>query len=165
LAFEQDQIYDASAFYAGIPFASTETGYTTSLVFEEIKHIKKNHGALDVLIDTNRLRIQDPDDNSVKIVSEAAKKTGDYQKLSEADISAVALCYQLKGRLITDDFAITNLAKNLNLDVRSVMTKGIRTVGKWNYYCSACKKEFLAITTCPICGNKLNKKLLKRKSF
>lgn len=158
------RIYDASAFYAGIPFASAEQGYTTSLVFEEIQHIKKNQGALDVLLQTNRLVIQDPEQSSIDSVTKSAKKTGDYQKLSKADVSAVALCYQLRGQLITDDFAISNLAKNLDLEVHSVMTKGIRTVGAWNYYCPACKKKFSALTNCPICGNKLNRKLLKRKS-
>lgn len=155
------RIYDASAFYAGIPFASDEQGHTTSLVFEEIKHIKKSHGVLDVLLTTNRLEISDPDSENIIFVTETAKKTGDIQELSKADISAVALCYQLKGNLITDDFAVSNLAKNLHLEVHSVMTKGIRTVGKWNYYCSACKKEFSALTYCPICGSKLNRKLLK----
>jgi UPF0271 protein len=158
------RIYDASAFYAGIPFASAEQGYTTSLVFEEIQHIKKSQGALDVLLQTNRLIIQDPEQSSIDSVIESAKKTGDYQKLSKADMSAVALCFQLKGQLITDDFAISNLAKNLNLEAHAIMTKGIRTVGTWNYYCPACKKEFSALTNCPICGNKLNRKLLKRQS-
>lgn len=158
------RIYDASAFYAGIPFASTEQGYTTSLVFDEIKHIKESHGALDVLLDTDRLKVQDPDLQSVLFVTESAKKTGDFQKLSKADVSAVALCYQLKGQIITDDFAVSNLAKNLHLEVHPVMTKGIRTVGKWSYYCPACKKEFSAFSSCPICGNKLNRKLFKTKS-
>jgi len=158
------RVYDASAFYAGIPFASAEQGYTTSLVFEEIKHIKKNQGALDALLETGRLKVQDPEPSSIDSVIKSAKKTGDFQKLSKADVSAVALCYQLKGQLITDDFAISNLAKNLHLEVYSVMTKGIRTVGEWNYYCPACKEEFSALSSCPICGNKLSRKLLKRKS-
>jgi UPF0271 protein len=159
------RIYDASAFYAGIPFASDEKGYTTSLVFDEIKHIKRSHGALEILLDTDRLIIQDPDYKNLALVIEAAKNTGDYQKLSKTDISAVALCYENKGQLITDDFAISNLAKNLNLQVHPIMTKGIRDVGKWNHYCSACKKEFSGIVNCPICGNKLSRRLLKGKSF
>jgi UPF0271 protein len=158
-------VYDASAFYAGIPFASAEQGYTTSLVFNEIKHIKKNHGALEILLETDRLRIQDPDEQNIAIVIESAKKTGDFQNLSKADISAVALCHQLNGHIITDDFAVSNLAKNMHLKVHPVMTKGIKTVGRWNYYCSACKKEFSELANCPICGNKLNRKLLKSKSF
>ena len=158
-------IYDASAFYAGIPFAVPDEGYTTSLVFDEIKHIKKNHGALDTLLETNRLRILDPEPQNVNLVTEAAKKTGDFQKLSAPDISAVALCYQLGGQIVTDDFSVSNVAKNLNLHVQPIMTKGIKDVGSWIYYCPACAKEFSKITTCPICGSKLNRKLLKGKSF
>lgn len=157
------RIYDASAFYAGVPFASQEQGYTTTKVFDEIKHIKKSHGAIDILLETDRLRIMDADSESVHAATEYAKKTGDYQELSEADISAVALCHQTGGQLITDDFAVSNLAKNMNLQVHPVMTKGIKDVGKWNYYCPACKKEFSAKTECPVCGSALNRKLLKRK--
>lgn len=156
------RVYDASAFYAGVPFASPELGLTTTLVFEEIRHIKKNHGALEILLDTNRLQVQDPDPASVEFVSNEAKKTGDVQKLSKADISAVALAHQLKATLVTDDFAISNLAKNLRLQVQPIMTKGIRDVGKWLHYCSGCRKEFSGLEFCPNCGNKLNRRLLKR---
>ena len=158
-------VYDASAFYAGIPFAVPDEGYTTSLVFDEIKHIKKNHGALDTLLETNRLRILDPEPQNVNVITETAKKTGDFQKLSAPDISAVALCYQLGCQIVTDDFSVSNVAKNLNLRVQPIMTKGIKYVGSWIYYCSACAKQFAKITTCPICGSRLNRKLLKGKSF
>lgn len=157
------KIYDASAFYAGIPFASQEQGYTTSLVFEEVEHIKKDHGALEILLQTERLKIMDAEQDSVKAVTEMAKKTGDFQELSKADISAVALALQTGGQIITDDFAVSNLAKNMRIKVHPVMTGGIRDVGKWKYYCAACGKEFSAVSTCPICGSKLGKKLLKGK--
>jgi UPF0271 protein len=158
-------VYDASAFYAGIPFASPDEGCTTPLVFEEIKHIKQSHGALDILLETNRLRILDADSDKIDMTTQIAKKTGDFQKLSKADISAVALTLQLRGHLVTDDFAVSNLAKNLGLKVQPIMTKGIKDVGKWRYHCPACKKEFSAVDTCPNCGNKLKRKLLKSKSF
>jgi UPF0271 protein len=157
------RIYDASAFYAGVPFAATEQGHTTGLVFEEIKHIKKNHGAIDVLLQTGRLVLQDPDQKNLDIIIGSAKKTGDFQKMTEADLSAVALCYQLKGELVTDDFAVSNLAKNLKLKTLPIMTKGIKDVGRWNYYCPACKKEFSGVASCPLCGNKLNRRLLRTK--
>jgi UPF0271 protein len=156
------RVYDASAFYAGIPFASPEQGLTTSLVFDEIKHIKKSHGALEILLDTDRLQIQDPDPNDTEFVSSMAKKTGDSQKLSDADISAVALAYQMHASLVTDDFAVSNLAKNISISVQPIMTKGIKDVGKWIHYCAGCKKGFSGLEFCPNCGNKLNRKLLKR---
>ena len=45
------RVLDSSAFYAGIPFGSNQPSYTTSLVYDEIKHIKKNHDAIDILIE------------------------------------------------------------------------------------------------------------------
>ena len=58
------RILDASAFYAGVPFRSSSDCYTTSLVYDEIKHIKKNHDALGTLLETNRLKIREPDNRS-----------------------------------------------------------------------------------------------------
>ena len=111
------RIIDSSAFYAGIPFRSSSEFYTTSLIFDEIKHIKKNHGAIDILLTTNRLKIQDPSSEFIEKVKEESKKTGDFNQLSKQDISLIALCLQLKGELVTDDFAISNVSKNLDIKV------------------------------------------------
>ena len=158
------KILDASAFYAGIPFGSSSECLTTSLVFEEIKHIKKNHSALETLLETNRLKIRDPDIESTDIAIEASKKTGDFQQLSKQDISVLALCINLKGQIISDDFAISNVAKNLGLKISSVMTKGITDVGKWIHYCPGCRSNHQNGKECPLCGTPLKRKLLKRKT-
>ncbi|GFN40786.1 MAG: hypothetical protein YK1312THETA_90001, partial [Marine Group I thaumarchaeote] len=55
------RVLDASAFYAGIPFSAMDEFFTTSLIFDEIKHIKKNHGAIETLLEAKRLKISDPD--------------------------------------------------------------------------------------------------------
>jgi UPF0271 protein len=153
------KILDASAFYAGIPFGSSSKYYTTSMIFEEIKHIKKNHDAIGLLLETKRLEVMDPKDDSTSFVESSAKKSGDYDELSKEDISSIALCYELKGELITDDFAASNVAKNLGLTVIPVMTSGIKTRGVWIHYCPACKKSFSNVTVCSLCGNRLRKKL------
>lgn len=158
------RVLDASAFYAGIPFSSQYEYHTTSLVFEEIKHIKKNHDALGILLETKRLKIIDPNPQDIKKVSSAAKKTGDFQELSKEDISSIALCFFLKGELVTDDFAVSNVSKNLGLRVIPLMTSGIRYVGKWVYYCPGCRKNFSGLKKCLLCGNTLKRKLLKGKS-
>ena len=153
------RILDASAFYAGIPFGSSSKYYTTSLIFEEIKHLKKNHDALGLLLETKRLVVKDPKIDSIDFVIASAKKSGDFDELSKEDISSIALCYELKGEIITDDFAVSNLAKNLGLVVIPVMTSGIKTVGVWIHYCPACKKSFSNATVCSLCGTRLRKKL------
>jgi UPF0271 protein len=159
------RVLDASAFYAGVPFASSSKYYTTSSVFEEIKHIKKNHDALGVLLETKRLEIKEPQKKFIESVTNTAKKTGDYQKLSKEDLSSLALSLQLCGELITDDFAVSNVAKNLGLQVIPVMTSGIKNVGNWVYFCPGCHKNFSKLTVCPLCGNKLRRKLLTKKSI
>ena len=55
------RVLDASAFYAGIPFSSSEPNFTTSLVYDEIQHIKKEQDAVQILIETKRLTVQDPE--------------------------------------------------------------------------------------------------------
>jgi len=158
------KIIDASAFYAGIPFSSSNEFYTTSLIFDEIKHIKKNHGAIDILVTTNRLKIRDPSSEFLEMARKESKKTGDFNQLSKQDISVIALCIQLKGELITDDFAISNVSKNLDIKISPLMTSGIKDVGTWIHYCPGCRKNFNSGSECPLCGTLLKRKLIKQNA-
>ena len=156
---------DASAFYAGVPFRSSEDCYTTSLVYDEIKHIKKNHDALGTLLETNRLKIREPNPESTKTAIRASKDTGDFPQLSKQDISIIALGIEMRGQIISDDFAISNVAKNLGLEIIPIMTKGIKHVGKWIHYCPGCRINHATGKECPMCGTPLKRKLLKEKSL
>ena len=158
------RILDASAFYAGVPFGSDHNCYTTSLVYEEIRHIKKDQDVLGTLLETNRLKIMDPDKKSTDYAISSAKETGDYQQLSKQDISVIALCIMLNGQIITDDYAITNVAKNKGLKTSPIMTRGIQDVGKWVHYCPGCRINHTSGKECPMCGTSLKRKLLKNKS-
>ena len=156
------RILDASAFYAGVPFRSSEDCYTTSLVYEEIKHIKKNHDALGTLLETNRLKIREPSLESTKNAIKSSKDTGDFPQLSKQDISIIALGIEMKGQIISDDFAISNVAKNMGLEIIPIMTKGIKDVGKWVHYCPGCRTNHTTGNECPVCGTSLKRKLLKQ---
>jgi len=155
------RVLDSSAFYAGIPFSSSEPSITTSHVYNEIKHIKKDHDAVQILIETRRLKISDPEHKFIITVNDAAKKSGDFPNLSQEDVSIIALSLQLNAELITDDFAVSNVAKNLSIKVIPVMTSGIRNVIIWKYYCPGCKTDFSKVTKCPRCGNRLKRKPMK----
>ena len=154
---------DATAFYAGIPFSSQSTHYVTTLVFDEIKHIKKNHNALQILIDSNRLLVRQPQADFQERVEKCAQKTGDIHSLSKQDISCIALSLELNTELISDDFAVLNVSNKLGINTIPLMTNGIKVVGKWIFYCPACKKDFSDEKNCLLCGNKLRKKLVKTK--
>ena len=154
------RVLDASAFYAGIPFASNEPNFTTSLIYDEIRHIKKEHDAIQILIETKRLTIQDPESIFLNQVKKVAKKSGDFLNLTEGDISAISLSLQLGAELITDDFAISNVGKKLGIKIKPIMTDGIKKVGVWKYYCPACKTNFSKTNQCPNCGSAMKRKLI-----
>ena len=135
---------------------------TTSAIYDEVEHIKKKHGALEMLQQTNRLQIREPSDEFITLVKNASVKTGDSTTISKQDITIIALALENKIELITDDFAVTNVARQLKIQTLSLMTQGISTVGKWIIYCSMCGKEFSKEKECPICGSKLNRKLIKK---
>ena len=129
------RVLDATAFYAGIPFSSQDSYYVTTMVYDEIKHIKKNHSALEILLDSKRLVIHDPDINFEEKVRYTAKETGDLKSLSNEDISSISLSLEFNTALISDDFAISNVAKQLGIEIIPLMTKGIKITGKWIHYC------------------------------
>ena len=158
------RVLDATSFYAGIPFASQEQSFTTPLVLEEIKHIKKSHDAVQTLIDLGRLQIIEPEQKNIDFILEKAKNTGDLLNLSNEDVSVLALCIQLDGDLVTDDYTVSNVAKHMNLKVIPIMTKGISKILDSIYFCPACSKTFEKISECLICGSKLKKKSAERKS-
>ncbi|MDH3313289.1 MAG: PIN domain-containing protein [Nitrosopumilus sp.] len=155
------RILDASAFYAGVPFGSADDCYTTSLVYDEIKHIKKNQDVLGTLLETNRLKVREPDKESTMAAVKAARDTGDYQQLSKQDVSIIALCIELNGEIISDDFAISNVVRNLGLKISPIMTQGITDVGKWAHYCPGCRTNHDSGSECPMCGTPLKRRLLK----
>lgn len=150
---------DAGAFYAGIPFLSSGKYCTTHAVFDEVKHIKNSHGAIEALLEAGSLQVIDPGKTSIEKIKIASKKTGDYTRLSQADISIVALALEQKTTLVTDDYALANVATTLKIPVQSTSGKGISETRKWISYCSACGKAFGPTEKeCPLCGNSLKRK-------
>ncbi|HET6779769.1 MAG TPA: PIN domain-containing protein [Nitrososphaera sp.] len=152
---------DAGAFYAGILFLSSARGgyYTTPAVFDEVKHIKKSHGAIQALLESNTLQVVNSDRKNIEKVVAAAKRTGDYTRLSQADISIIALALQLKIMLMTNDYAVANVASILKIPVKSTSGKGIKETRKWIAYCSACGRAFGSdAKECRLCGNRLRRK-------
>ena len=151
---------DAGAFYSGVVFLSSSLQYcTTQAILDEVKHIKKSHGAIEALIESNTLQILNSDRESIQNVVVAARETGDYAILSEADISIIALALQLGIMLVTNDYAVANVATTLKIPVKSVAGKGITHTRRWIAYCSACGRAFGPnAKECRLCGNRLRRK-------
>ncbi len=152
-------VIDASAFYSGFPFLTLSTCYTTNSILNEIKHMNRKYGAIELLIDSDRLKILEADKECLRQVVTMAKKTGDYEKLSTADVSILALAFQLKSTLISDDYAVQNMAATLKIPVGTIGTKGITKVRRWINFCNVCGKAYGPnISQCMLCGNTLRRR-------
>ena len=157
-----EYILDANAFYVGLPLTTFTKSYTTILVFNEVRHLKGSYSLLDTLVEAGKLRIVDPDEESIKEVNRVIRNSGDSSKLSAADISVLALAYQLRKTLISDDYAVENTAILLGISIKPLGTKGIRHVRKWISYCHTCGRGYGPNThQCLICGNRLKRRFKK----
>ena len=107
-----------------------------------------------------------PSDSTLGLVRSVVKQIGET-RLSDADISIVGLAKEFHATLVTDDFAVCNLAKTLSIDLLNLGTKGIRDRRKWVRFCKSCGKGYPPTQTiCLLCGNKLRvryKKLIDSK--
>ena len=102
------------------------------------------------------LRISDCTDKSIVVVKEAARKSGDIGRLSDVDVTVLALALDVSGEILTDDYSIQNVASILNIPYRPVGMQGIKKVEKWNYRCVGCGKWYKEdVKECSICGHSL----------
>lgn len=106
------------------------------------------------------LKIMCPPQQAIKKVKNTAKKTGDIDDLSLTDIEILALALHLKNdvMLLTDDYAMQNVAKELGIHWKGILEKGIKEKIYWAYRCASCGKRVpMGYVACPICGGKLKK--------
>lgn len=86
------------------------------------------------------IEIREPRKDSIKAIEIVARETGDLDVLSKADREVLALAYETKATLVTNDFAVQNVASKMEIDWEST-EKGISRNIKWEWYCPACWKK------------------------
>lgn len=159
---------DATAFYQGFHLQSDSRCITTGLVFEEISHIQEKLSVLESLISNKRIMIVEPSEDSIRMVKSIITQIGET-RLSDADVSIIALSKEFNAILVTDDFAICNLAKTLSIELLNLGTKGIKDTRKWIKFCKSCGRGYPPTQkVCSLCGNKLRirfKKLIGSNSI
>jgi len=143
-------VIDAAIFIQGVGVE----GVTTPKVTEEVKD-PESRLFLEALMSAGKVRILVPSKESIEAVKDAARKTGELNELSEADLEVLALAYETKGVLLTDDYNLQNVAKTLGIEFRT-LKRGIKRVIRWNYVCIGCGKRFKELPpggVCPDCGS------------
>jgi len=150
----------------GLDFES----YSVPEVTDELRQQTGPSYRLSASTASGKMKIQTPSKPSLSEVLENAHKLGDKVVLSGTDTSVVALALDLskEGKLpiiVTDDYAVQNVAESLHLSYQSLATFGIRQKFKWVLYCPACFKRYANGNTqdCTVCGTKLKRKPLSKE--
>jgi UPF0271 protein len=114
----------------------------------------------------SRVHVTEPSLDSINRVKTTATKTGDLGALSLTDVSLLALALDLLQTeggvsLVSDDFAVRNVANMLSVPLAQTSIKGGAWKNiAWKIYCRGCGKEYTnpKLTVCPVCGTQLARK-------
>ena len=161
-------VLDAGAFINGIGPQLPGIIVTSPLVIQEIRspHAKEIIARLSA---ANRLRVVAPSSDIILEVQKLLHHTRDQFVVSPTDTEILALAYDYhkkskKVLLITDDYAIQNIAKIMKLHYTGYGQKGIRKVWKWQIYCPSCFQKYSDARvgdSCITCGAKLKRRRIK----
>ena len=147
-------VLDSSAFIN--EYHTDEQIATISLVREELEDEAAYR--FDAL-EGSGMHLHIPEDNTVERIERAASETGDLAELSETDIRLIAAAFELDSRLVTDDYAMQNVAEKLDVAVEVIAREGISEQREWLFQCAGCGREFDENRDrCPICGSSLSRK-------
>lgn len=158
------KILDSSyILHSNLDFSDGTYGITNS-VLGEIRDDKANL-TVNIAIRNGDIKIIDPSLKSRKKVKEIAKKTGDLERLSQADIDIIALTLEGKNSiLLTDDYGVQNVASALKLKYQKLQQRGIRERFIWIKICEGCGKKYENKEEgkiCRVCGSALRRKISK----
>ncbi|MGC8995118.1 MAG: NOB1 family endonuclease [Thermoplasmata archaeon] len=152
-------ILDTSAIISGKPFPTDVETFTIESVINEIKLNREYYPILE------NIKILEIDDESLKKAIETAKKTGIFEKLSKTDLELISAAIKYGYTVVTDDYAIQNVLKFLNLEYMTFSQEGIKDVYIWVYKCKGCKRIYRKnYMNCPYCGSELILTRLKKKN-
>jgi UPF0271 protein len=105
------------------------------------------------------MHLQVPEAETVERIERAARETGDLEELSRTDIRLVAAAFELDATLVTDDYAMQNVAEKLEVSVEVIAREGISERREWLFQCTGCGREFDENhDRCPVCGSELTRK-------
>jgi UPF0271 protein len=147
-------VLDTSFFFGDFPAEGDL--FTVPMVVDELKDIRAK-GNFEKWC-ARGLRVQSPTEESRKRVVSAAGRTKDVTVISATDIGLLALALDLGADLVTDDFAIQNVALVLGVRTVPILQKKARRV-HWRYRCSGCGRYAEQDGDCPVCGAAVKRKL------
>lgn len=164
-------VLDTSALIMGLdPLGLEFETYSVPEVADELRGQTGPSYRLSMSISSGKLKVRAPTPISLEEVVEKARALGDRLVLSQADVSVLALALDLhkdgkKPVVVSDDYAIQNVAEEIGLSYQSLATLGIRQKFDWVQYCPACFRRYSGdVQVCQVCGTELKRKPLRKRA-
>lgn len=147
-------VLDSSAFID--EYTTDEPIATIPMVREELQD---EAGYRFDALEGSGMRIHIPDPETIDRVERAARETGDADELSRTDVRLLATAFELDATLVTDDYAMQNVAERLDVSVDVITQDGIDERLEWKFQCQGCGRVFDENRErCEICGSDLERK-------
>jgi len=164
-------VLDTSAFLVGFnPLSVDLKVFTVPAVEQELSATSMAMVRFSAARDSGRLDVRRPTESSRSRVKDESLRLGEQLVLSEADSEILALALDLKDCglepvVVSDDYAVQNVAETLSVAYASLATFGISYEFNWISYCPACFRRYPqtpACTECQVCGTTLKRKVLRK---
>ena len=148
------EVLDSSAF-----IEEYTTGDDIATVPEVREELVDEHAYRFEALEGGGMHVHLPEEATVERVQRAARETGDLDVLSETDVRLIAAAFELDAALVTDDYAMQNVAGHLDIRTVAVGQDGITEQRDWRFQCAGCGRTFEENhDRCPICGSDLSRK-------
>jgi UPF0271 protein len=105
-------------------FSENEKYYSTNEVLNEIIDLRSKQ-LVEVGLRQGKLEVREPSKKTLEFIKESAKRFGLIHKLSKADLSIIALAYELKKPLLSDDYHVQKMCLYLNIEFDSIFREKI----------------------------------------
>jgi UPF0271 protein len=145
-------VLDASLFFIEYPLKGEL--FTTPGVVAELKDFRSKC-RYEALLAAG-LRVCEGSRQSLEKVRVAAESVGDAGKLSETDVGILALSLDIGGAILSDDFAVQNVALALGLTVQPAQQRKAKK-RIWKFRCPGCGHIAEMDGECPVCGSQIKR--------
>ena len=165
-------VLDTCAFITGLNATHKGKFYSVPSVIEELPQSSMARLRLLTSVESGHLTIMLSSKKYLDEIVKISKDLGEFDTLSKADLQLIALALELETKgldpiIITDDYAIQNMAEHLGISYSSLATFGITYEFIWKTYCTACHKVYeqdYKSILCQICGTKLKRKVISKQA-
>jgi len=126
---------------------------TTEDILGEIRDIQARL-KFEAAVSEKRIKLEEPTEGGLEKVEEVADANGVLSMLSLPDMKVLALAYDKKIPIVTDDYDIQNMCWLMGMGFETIALPGIKETISWKKKCTACGKEYATdVVECEACGS------------